>query len=135
MKKMYTAQEMREMALVEESYRWDVVAKMLRQGADMMEREAAREKSSQVGNAAKMREALEALVGVIDNYDYKNPLWWHSGAKGVKPLKDARAAIAEPSRNCDAFSKAQVLEMFEDRSLQKEDTIEWLFDEAKGESK
>ena len=101
MKKMYTAQEMREMALIEESYRWDVVAKMLRQAADMMEREAAREKSSQVGNAAKMREALEALVGVIDNYDYKNPLWWHSGAKGVKPLKDARAAIAEPSRGRD----------------------------------
>ena len=101
MKTRYTAQEMREMALVEESYRWDVVAKMLRQGADMMEREAAREKSSQVGNAAKMREALEALVGVIDNYDSKNPLWWNSGAKGVKPLKDARAAIAEPSRDRD----------------------------------
>lgn len=54
-----------------------------------------------VGDAAAIREALEALVGVIDNYDSKNPLWWHSGAKGVKPLKDARAAIAEPSRNRD----------------------------------
>ena len=62
---------------------------------------ATREESSQVGNAEAMREALEALVGVIDNYDSKNPLWWHSGAKGVKPLKDARAAIAEPSRNRD----------------------------------
>ena len=59
MKKMYTAQEMREMALIEESYRWDVVAKMLRQAADMMEREATREKSSQVGNAAKMREEVD----------------------------------------------------------------------------
>ena len=37
MKTRYTAQEMREMALVEESYRWDVVAKMLRQGADAIE--------------------------------------------------------------------------------------------------
>ena len=46
-----------------------------------------------VGDAAAIREALEALVGVIDNYDSKNPLWWHSGAKGVKPLKDARAAL------------------------------------------
>ena len=54
-----------------------------------------------VGDAAAIREALEALVGVIDNYDSKNPLWWHSGAKGVKPLEDARAAIAEPSRNRD----------------------------------
>ena len=39
MKTMYTAQEMREMALVEESYGWDVVAKMLRQAADMMDGE------------------------------------------------------------------------------------------------
>lgn len=39
MKTRYTAQEMREMALVEESYGWDVVAKMLRQAADDLERE------------------------------------------------------------------------------------------------
>lgn len=56
MSRKYTAQEMREMALVEESYGWDVVAKMLRQAADMMERESTSEKSSQVGNAAAMSE-------------------------------------------------------------------------------
>ena len=39
MSRKYTAQEMREMALVEESYGWDVVAKMLRQAADMMDEE------------------------------------------------------------------------------------------------
>ena len=38
MSRKYTAQEMREMALVEESYGWDVVAKMLRQAADEVER-------------------------------------------------------------------------------------------------
>ena len=64
MKNRYTAEEMREMALVEESYGWDVVAKMLRQAADMMEREATREKSSQVGNAAEMREAQRIYKGV-----------------------------------------------------------------------
>ena len=53
-----------------------------------------------VGNAAAMREALKELVGVIDKYDSGNPLWWNSDAKGVKPLKDARAAIAAPPRNC-----------------------------------
>ena len=37
MSRKYTANEMREMALVEESYGWDVVAKMLRQAADMMD--------------------------------------------------------------------------------------------------
>lgn len=52
MKNRYTAEEMREAALVEESYGWDVVAKMLRQAADMMERESTCEKSSAVGNAA-----------------------------------------------------------------------------------
>lgn len=55
----------------------------------------------QLGNAAAMREALEALVGVIDKCDSSDPLWWHIGAKGVKPLKDARAALAAPPRNCD----------------------------------
>ena len=34
----------RIMALVEESYRWDVVAEMLRQAADMLEREEKRER-------------------------------------------------------------------------------------------
>ena len=46
----------------------------------------------------------------------------------------AKEAIAAPQRNCDAFSKAQVLEMLEDSSFSKEDTIEWLFAEAKGET-
>ena len=55
----------------------------------------------EAGNVKAIREALEALVGVIDKYDSKNPLWWNSGAKGVKPLKDARAAITAPPRNCD----------------------------------
>ena len=62
MSRKYTAQEMREMALVEESYRWDVVAKMLRQRADAIERESTSEKSSQVGNAATMREACANIV-------------------------------------------------------------------------
>ena len=100
--KVYTANEMRVRADYLEGALADAkTAAMLRQAADMMEREATREESSQVGNAAAMREALEALVGVIDNYDSKNPLWWHSGAKGVKPLKDARAALTAPPRNCD----------------------------------
>ena len=40
-----------------------------------------------------------------------------------------------PVRNCDAFSKDEVLEMLKDRSFSKEDTIEWLYEEAKGETK
>ena len=123
--KMYTAYEMRVRADYLEGALADAkTAAMLRQAADMMDmaeiviadrdnwrRQALDEDaranaatikdSLTVGDAAAIREALEALVGVIDNYDSKNPLWWHSGAKGVKPLKDARAAIAEQSRNRD----------------------------------
>lgn len=39
----YTAQEMRDMALVEEAFGWDVSADMLLQAADMMEREEKRD--------------------------------------------------------------------------------------------
>ena len=65
-----------------------------------------------LGNAAKMREALEALVGVIDKCDSGDPLWWHIGAKGVKPLKDARAALSAPPRNCDIGTAAEQHERF-----------------------
>ena len=42
------------------------------------------------------------------------------------------SALTAPPRNCDAFSKDEVLEMLDDRSFSKEDTIEWLYAEAKG---
>lgn len=91
-------------------------------------------KSSPVGNAATLRKALKNLVDVIDRCDSGSPLWWHSGAKGVMPLKKAKAALAEPPRNCDAFSKEEVLKELEDCSFSKEDTIEWIYSEAKGET-
>lgn len=68
----------------------------------------------EAGNLKATREALEALVGVIDKYDSKNPLWWNSGAKGVKPLKDARAAISTPARNCDIGSAEEQTRRFVD---------------------
>ena len=43
--------------------------------------------------------------------------------------------MRKPVRNCDVLSKDEVLEMLEDRSFSKEDTIEWLYEEAKGGSK
>ena len=90
---------------------------------------ATREESSQVGNAEAMREALLRCDAIAQMPEIREYLI-------VKDMRNIiKKALEEPSRNCDAFSKAQVLEMFEDRSFQKEDTIEWLFDEAKGESK
>ena len=71
------------------------------ESAHKREHEATSEKSSINGNNASIRESLEALVCVIDECNSGNPLWWHIGAKGVKPLKDAREALSEPPRNCD----------------------------------
>ena len=83
---------------------------------------------------SKIREAVSRLVKEVEGeilpdissatyYDFMNAL-----------LDDIKTALAEPLRNCDAFSKAEVLEVLDDRSFSKEDTIEWLFDEAKGEA-
>ena len=76
------------------------------------EEQSAKERSCKLGNAAAMREALEALVGVIDECNSGNPLWWHIGAKGVKPLKDARASLAAPPMNCDVGTVDEQSERF-----------------------
>lgn len=60
MKTRYTAHDMREMALVEESYGWDVVAKMLRQAADDLEREEKRERKYEY--AEKFKEGMVACL-------------------------------------------------------------------------
>ena len=146
--KMYTAYEMRVRADYLEGALADAkTAAMLRQAADMMDmaeiviadrdnwrRQALDEDaranaatikdSLTVGDAAAIREALEALVGVIDNYDSKNPLWWNSGAKGVKPLKDARAAIAEPSRNRDDLELCSDYDEFDESRREDREAYE-----------
>ena len=92
------------------------------------------EKSSAVGNAAAMREALDKILWCLewmsDNTENKS-IKEHL----AKPIELAKSALSAPPRNCDAFSKAHVLEMLEDRSFSKEDTIEWIFSEAKGVAK
>ena len=62
--------------------------------------EETREKSSQVGNAAKLREACEALMSEIGGYltDGLEVIWRSISGKTIKK---ARAALAEPPRNCD----------------------------------
>ena len=105
--------------------------------------EATSEKSSQVCNAAAMLDALYAITR-IDTRMLKRLLCELVEADifdggqirdTIHAVEKARQAIAAPPRNCDAFSKDKVLEMLKDRSFSKEDTIEWLFAEAKGEAK
>ena len=97
------------------------------------EREASVKQSvtdcNHLGNAAKMREALMQI------HDRVNSLNEDCGVDPIDVRDLARAALTAPPRNCDAFSKDEVLKVLDDRSFSKEDTIEWLYEEAKGEAK
>ena len=86
---------------------------------------------NRLGNAAKMREALEEISREI--WESIDPFCNDDCCKPKRELaKIADAALAAPPRNCDVLSKTEVLEVLKDRSFSKEDTIEWLYDEAKG---
>ena len=101
------------------------------EAAEKREREATREKSSQVGNAAKMREALERIRRELIYDSCRSPITaFHDIVCEV-----SYSALVAPPRNCDVLSKAEVLEMLKDSSFSKEDAIEWLYAEAKGEAK
>ena len=65
---------------------------------EMIGREATREKSSRVGNSAKMREALSDACYAMFNF-----LKTQNGGyeEMAKALDKAKAALAEPPRNCD----------------------------------
>ena len=68
------------------------------EAAAKREREATREKSSQVGNAAKMREALSDACYAMFNF-----LKTQNGGyeEMAKALDKAKAALSAPPRNCD----------------------------------
>ena len=65
---------------------------------EMIGREATREKSSRVGNSAKMRESLSDACYAMFNF-----LKTQNGGyeEMAKALDKAKAALAEPPRNCD----------------------------------
>ena len=85
----------------------------------------------ETGNVKAIREALQSVrnwcLNRVVNSSHQVTV------EGL--LSVVNAALSTQPRNCDAFSKAQVLEMLEDRSFSKEDTIKWLFAEAKGKAK
>ena len=125
------------------------------------EREATRDKSSQFGNAAKLREALSETKSVIekclnilryipDGCEYDEILdevannLWDLQKTHVKP------SLSAPPRNCDLYRTKKELDaayekyreyvimsnsnpfVAKDEMITKED---WLFAEAKGETK
>ena len=78
---------------------------------EMIGREATREKSSRVGNAAKMREALSDACYAMFNF-----LKTQNGGyeEMAKALDKAKAALAEPPRNCDVGTDEEQSRRYED---------------------
>ena len=71
-------------------------------------REATREKSSQVGNSAKMREALEKIASMGEQIDHQLGsseetvyAFRHERCLAHNISECARAVLAAPPRNCD----------------------------------
>ena len=102
---------------------------------EMIGREATREKSSRVGNAAKMRNALSDACYAMFNF-----LKTQNGGYGEmeKALDKVKAALAEPPRNCDrpecATSKA-AQDVWSREDGGKTAYYEWLLQQYKeGES-
>lgn len=106
----------------------DIVSEMRQAEATWHRIEAAVKKlvidCNHLGNTAKMREALET----ISKCDISKE------EDCISIYRVCEAALAVSPRNCDVLSKDEVLEVLDDRSFSKEDTIEWLYDEAKGET-
>lgn len=83
-------------------------------------------------HAARMREALEQAQRVLHCAIVAEIL---KGDDAQEALNAVTTALSAHPRNCDVLSKSEVLEMLKDRSFSKEDTIEWLYSEVKGETK
>lgn len=75
------------------------------EAAAKREREATREKSSQVGNSAKMREALEAIKDTLDERRVNGEMmeyWQYSELFDI-----ANTALSAPPRNYDVGTVAE----------------------------
>ena len=157
--KVYTAQDMRDAAKCLFACEVDLkhdnrdIAKMLRQAAGMMdradreaaakrEREATREYSSQVCNAAAMREALEKVRFYMPYFLQYMRLHLEDAEAGgyyERILEVVNAALSAPPRHCDLLSDAQeaLAAIHEDRCYvnnpidERRLTVNWLFDEAR----
>ena len=81
------------------------------EAAAKREREATREKSSQVGNAAKIRDALSDACYAMFNF-----LKTQSGGyeEMAKALDKAKATLAEPPRNCDVGTAEEQSRRYEE---------------------
>lgn len=124
--KMYTAQDMRDAEKCLFACDVDLkhdnrdISRMLRQSADMMEKTTpTREKSSAVGNAAAMREALGDVYNTLEQL--------HPYAPNMEDISRRRAfrsmlchaknvidiTLSAPPRNCDVGTAEEQFERFD----------------------
>lgn len=114
--------------LPEDSYALSPLVCDLLSFADRIEAASAKQSvtdCNHLGNAAKMREALETISKCdISKEEDCYTLY-----------RVCEAALSSTPRNCDVLSKDEVLKVLDDCSFSKEDTIKWLYEEAKGDMK
>ena len=104
---------------------------------EMIGREATREKSSRVGNSAKMRKALDKLLNFLRwVYAQDYPV---SRDKLADAIDIGVSALAAPPRNCDMYTtlddarNAFFADYVSDGTCSSATAFAiWLYDEAKG---
>ena len=108
-----------------------------------------REKSSAVGNAAAMREALEKIANMGEEIDYQLGssdetvyAFRHERSLAHSISECARTALSAPPRNCDMYTLSEALRKYGFPTKikpwgEKEwlDFCEWLVSEVEGETK
>ena len=109
---------------------------------EMIGREATREKPSQVGNAAKMREAMSRILGIADHLQTRFSIS-RLASEEISELKQiAESALAAPPRNCDMYTTLDDARNAFFADYVSDDTCSsatafaiWLYDKSKGEAK
>ena len=108
---------------------------ILRNYADRIEaahkREATAEKSSAVGNAAAMREALSNSNGLLEELALIGE--WEGSAR--EQIAENNAALAAPLRNCDIYdaeSCRMAYHLHGDGLMTMQAFADWLFAPAEG---
>ena len=114
------------------------VKHQFRNGTKMMG-EATTEKSLVVGNATKMREALENSNGLLEELALIGE--WSESAR--EQIAENNAALSSPARNCDLpevmkdplGTWRRDFRNWDEFGKPKKSHAEWLLAEAKGEAK
>lgn len=116
---------------------------MRSKGADeMVEEKSKMKKSSAVGNAAAMREALEKVRFYLPYFLQYMRLHWEDAEAGgyyERILEVVNASLSAPARNCDLYNNAETARQawlddadnWDEFGSPRLELCEWLFASAK----